>query len=407
MASIGGDASFAYKTLFMAIVILLLFPMFLGVFAPSAYHGPSESEIMQGYTHMTGQAADTKVSVWPLAGIYLPFTGGFYDDSDDGGQYITYGYTEDGWLYGSEIKQYSPSQYLRTNQAYTVYKDDAGVFRYLTDSADYSEEYGTGHRGRVMDGSKVVYPGDLYTEVNFDPTQKSDIFFVESSRVEDDLGHFKYDYTGYRMAFKPVSSYTGVDADGNRVAVTATTTSLSLVWYQYLGGLQSGITGQLVLSGSSGGIAYLNAANILSAFNSQTSTAPFNLVFNGVTMTVYIRIDPIAITTEGMTIEDAYNQGRWSIMVTSQSVDASAYTGTDYSKNPMKLLETMFDLFTFNLDDYNLSPWLGTLCTFLYMVPLYIALISLALTCAPQIWILVGILAVVEALGTIGQLWPF
>lgn len=386
----GGSPEFSFKFMIFSLAILLLLPMFLMIYAPAAYVGVSEDEVLDGYQRMTGQAADTKVSVWPLTGIYTPFTGGFVED----GQTITYGYTDDGWLYGTSVQQYTPSQYRSTAQQYTVYKADDGVFRYWSDSADYNEQYGTGHKGRVVEDGKVVYPGDLYSEVTFDIEQKSDIFFVESTRTEDNAGHFKYDYSGYRMAFQPISNYTAMDADGNEVPVVATTTSLSLVWYQYLS--QSGVTGQLVLSGSNGGIAYLNAAQILSAFNGSTNTARFSMVFNGVEMGIFIKIDPMA-TSSGLTVEQAYNAGLWSIMVTSLSVDSSAYTGTDYANNPMALFDTMIDLLTFNMDDYSMSSWLATLCSILFVAPLYVGLISLCLDNA-YLWILVGLLAAVQAL---------
>lgn len=386
LAGGGGNSAFTYSMLTMVVAITLLMPMFLSLFAPAAYSGASQDEVLDGYERMTGQAADTKISVWPLTGIYTPFTGGFYDS--DTNQTITYGYTDDGWLYGTEIKSYTPSQYRSTAQQYTVAKGDDGVFRYSGNSADYSADYGTGHAD-----------GDLYTEVSFDVLQKSDIFFVESSRQEDKLGHFKYDYSGYRMAFQPISSYTAVNEDGERVPIIATTTSLSLVWYQHLS--QSGITGQMVLlSGSNGGIAYLNAAQIISAFNDNTSTAAFDMVFNGVKMTVYVKIDPMYRST--MTVEDAYNAGFWSIMVTSLSADANAYTGTDYANNPLQLIETVIDLLTFNLDDYNISPWLQTVCSIVFIAPIYLLLIVFCLDITP-LWILVGLLAAVQAVGSI---WP-
>ena len=381
----GGSASYASTTLIFGVTILVLLPMFLTVFVPAAYNGVDGDELMDGYERFTGQRADTKVSVWPLTGIYTPFTGAFYDD--DVQQVITYGYTPDNWLYGTEIKYYPPSQYQGTSQQYTVYKADDGVFRYYEDSADYNATYGTGHKA-----------GDLYTDVSFDRNYTSDIFFVESSKQTDAAGHFKFDYTGYRMAFQPISGYNTVDQDGNVVPVVATTTSLSLIWYQIAGGYQSGVSGNLVLSGSSSGVAYLNASTILSAFNNNTSSASFNLVFNNVPMTIIIKIDPVMLSS-GWDVKSCYDAGYWSIMVTSMSVDSSAYLGTDSSTNPMEILQTVWDLLTFNLSDYNISPVMQTLCYLLYIIPLYIGLISLCLEYA-YLWIAVGLLAAIQALGS-------
>lgn len=378
----GGNSEFAYKTLIFSFAIMILLPLFLGIFAPHVYSGATEDELLSGYERMTGQAASTKVSVWPLTGIYTPFTGTIYDDDTD--TTITYGYTDDGWLYGTAVNSYSPTQYRGTTEQYTAYKASDGVFRYWDNSADYSEQYGTGHK-----------KDDLYTEVNFDTMYKSDIFFTEATKKEDGLGHFKYDYTGYRMAFQPISGYRTMDQDGNVVPVIATTTSLSLIWYQVAGGWQSGISGNLVLSGSDSGVAYINSAMVVSAFDSNTSTAPFEMVFNGVPMTIYIKIDPV-YTNAGWTVKDCYDAGYWSIMVTSLSVDSNAYTGTDNSTNPMAVFETMVDLLTFNLGNYNLSPWLEYLCYFIFIAPLYIGLITLCLDNA-YLWILVGLLSAIQA----------
>lgn len=401
----GGSAEFSFKSLIFAMAMLILLPMAISIFVPSANLEVSEDEVLDGYYQMTGQQASTKVSVWPLTGIYTPYSGG------------AYGYTEDGWLYGAEIKSYTPSQYGQgTPQYYVAYKDDNGIFRYYIDSADYDEDTGTGHHGKYhlvtqadIDGGMADvsvgdlvdndYAGDLYTAVNFDVSQKSSIFFMESQKTEKD-GYFYYDYDGIRLSFQPISNYTAVNEDGDRVPIIATTTSLSLIWYQYY--TQSGVAGQLVLSGSSGGLAYLNAAQILSAFSNTTNTADFDMVFNGITMTVYIRIDPMYLS-QGYTVEQCYNNGWWSIMVTSLSADSSAYTGTDFSVNPTKILDTIIDLFTFNYSNYDMSPWMGAICSLAISVPLYAMLIAICLDNA-YLWILVGILAAIQAMASI---WPF
>ena len=399
----GGDSAFTYKALIFVMVTMIMLPMMIGIFCPANLGNVDQDEVLDGYEKMTGRTADTKVSVWVLTGIYEP-----YDGSTTGG------YTEDGWLYGSEVRSYTPSQYdSSTPQYLTVYKDDNGVFRYWTDTKDYNKDLGLGHQGKYRyatqedvdagDAPSVGtlipnnVPGELYTSVNFDVSQKSSIFFTESGRVETEDGHFFFNYDGYRMAFQPISNYTTLNADGIRVPVIATTTSLSMVWYQFYN--QSGLTGQLILSGSSGGIAYLNSAQILSAFNSSTSTASFDLVFNGITMTVIIKLDSYYLMN-GWTVQQCYDQGYWSIMVTSLSADSSAYTGTDFSLNPMNLIGTTIDLFTFNFDHYNMSPEMGAIASILYVAPLYAFLISLCLTYT-ELWILVGILGAIQSIAAV------
>lgn len=406
---------YIHRSLITAAAILILMPLFLTMFVPTTVTGASGDELIDGYERMTGQAGSTKISVWPLQGIYTPFTGEFYDE--DEGKTITYGYTEDGWLYGQSVQSYAPSQYAGSSQAYSVYKAPDGMFRYWIDSADYSEEYGTGHRGTytyataddVADGKAQAVGdliqrdslGDLYNEVTFDVAQKSDIFFVDSTKKEDASGHFKYDYTGYRYAFVPISNYTAMDQDGQSKPIIATTTSLSLIWYVYAG--QSGISGQLIISGSDGGTAYINAAQVLSAFRSTTSTATFPMVFNGIQMDIIIKIDPVHINA-GESVEYCYNNGYWSVMVTSLSTESSAYLGTSYSKDPMQILETVWNLLTFNMGDYNLSPWIQTICSLIFYIPFYITIIVIALDKGVKVWVAVGILAAIEAIGSV---WPF
>ena len=361
----GGSSEFAYKTLIFSLAIMILLPLFLTMFAPTVYHGDQEDELLDGYSRMTGQAANTKVSVWPLTGIYTPYTGSVYDPETQ--KVNTYGYTQDGWLYGQEVKSYVPSQYKGTDQSYSVYKASDGVFRYWENSRDYVENMGLGHA-----------KDDLYTEVSFDKTKQSDIFFTEGSKQEDKNGHFKFDFTGYRFAFQPISNYTAQNEDNQRIPVIATTTSLSLIWYQVPTQGGSGVAGQLILSGSDSGVAYINEARLLSAFHASTSTASFDMVFNGVKMTIYIKIDPYYLY-QGWTVAQCYAEGYWSIMVTSLSVDYTAYTGTDNADNPMAIFETMIDLLTFNLDDYDFSPAIEWICYIVFIAPLYVGLIALCL----------------------------
>ena len=374
----GGDAVFTHKSLVFAMVILIMMPLFVGIFAPANLGHVDENEVLDGYERMTGQTASPRTSVWVLTGIYLPYSGG-----------NSYGTTDDGWIYGSEVKNYSPHQYLSTPQQYSVAKDTNGVFRY-TDSGnggskDYDADKGLGHKA-----------GDLYTQVNFDDLQKSDIFFSEAGRTDVSDGFFYYQYSGYRMAFQPIAPYNALDAQGNKIPVIPTTTSLSLIWYEFPAANGSGVSGNLVLSGNLSGVSYLNSAMIVSAFNQNTSSAAFDMVFNGIEMGIIISLD-VTYLSAGYTVEECYNNGWWSIMVTSESADPNAYTGTDSAMNPLKLLKVMWDLFTFNYNDYNMSAWLATLCSIIFVLPLYSLLLANCFA-HPELWVLTGIMTALQAI---------
>ena len=376
----GTDNNFSYRMIIFAIAILVLLPTFISIYADDGDGDGIDAnveDLLDDYHQFTGSSAASE-SVWALTGIYTPYYGGG-----------SYGYTDDGWLYGSVVgtngRTYSPYQYSEGSQSYTVQRGDDGLYRYVVADGETTAD------GHVN--------GDLYTAVSFDVNEKSDIFFTSSGKIEED-GRFYYEYSGYRYAFQPLADYTARNADGEQVPVTANTTSLSLIWYEYYG--SSGISGQLILSGSDSGVAYLTAQQIIYAFNNTTSTATFAMTFNGVDMNIHIRIDPYQLAL-GNSIEECYNQGYWSIMVSSISTDVDSINTTEFAFNIWSIFETLIDLFTFDTADYGISGTMGTIASLVMVVPLYAALISIGMSFYPAL-ILAGILAAVQALAS---LWPF
>lgn len=357
----GGDNRFSYKMIIFAMAVMFLFPTTLSIFTDTDSEVNQEA-FLDEYYKFTGNHP-TREAVWALTGIYTPYFEG------------SYGYTEDGWLYGGIIgstSPYQPTQYVGTNYGGPVQLED-GLYKYTKETDD---------------GHSV---GDVYTAVTMDANNKSNVFFTPGGKVEQG-SFFYYDYTGYRYAFQPLANYSAQGLDGQAVPVVATTTSLSLIWYEFYGA--SGISGQLVLSGSDSGVAYITAQEIITAFNSVTSTAKFGMTFNGIEMNVYIRLNP-AYIAQGMDIQQCYNYGAWEILITSLSTDSNAYTQADYSMNVSEIWKTLIDLFTFNTADYGLSGWLATLASLVMVVPLYAALLSIGMTFYPAL-IMAGILAVFQ-----------
>lgn len=354
----GGDNRFSYKMIVFAMAIMFLFPTALSIFTDTDSE-VNEQAFLDEYYKFTGNHP-TREAIWALTGIYTPYFEG------------SYGYTDDGWLYGGIIgstSSYQPSQYIGTDYGGPVLLQD-GLYKYTKSTDD----------GHVA--------GDVYTAVTMDAAQKSNVFFTPGGKVESGE-FFYYDYSGYRYAFQPLANYTAQNSSGKAVPVVATTTSLSLIWYEFYG--SSGISGQLVLSGSDSGVAYITAQEIITAFNSVTSTAKFGMTFNGIEMNVYIRLNP-AYIAQGMDVQQCYNYGAWEIMITSLSTDSDAYTQADYAMNVNEIWTTLIDLFTFNTADYGLSGWLATLASLIMVIPLYAALISIGMTFYPAL-IAAGILA--------------
>ena len=354
---LGGNnnETFAYGLLISAVALTLLLPLAINLLAPSqdidADYQAKIDELNESYKEFTG-SAPVKEDVWILRGIYRPY-------EENGPR----GWTSDGWLFGSEVKTYSPSQY-QGGQAYTVtnrntWTDGDGVTR-VNDLGAYQYSI----VGADIAGVAV---NDLYTAVSLDVNQKSNIFF--SPQAKHEIGNkFYYDYSGYRYAFSPLGTYNGVDQNGNRIEFNNNTATCSIIWYSYYD-LADGLAGQLVYRGADGGTAYITSETIINSFNSANNTSKHTLSFNGVDLYLYIRLDPAY--TSSLSIKDCFNAGYWSIMITSASADTTAYTATDHKFNPQNVFTTIIDLLTFNLDDYGFSPFVGMICSLIVVVPFH------------------------------------
>lgn len=385
---------------------MFVMPLMINVFVPQMSEGIDNDDLMEDYYEFTGASrGKTEESVWVLTGVYTPYEGN------------NYGYTEDGWIYGSRVSYLRPTQYEDTNREFDVVRDEKnGVYRYASDSADYSPDVSQ----TTIDGSTVTTnaatghaKGDMYTSVVFDTEYKSDIFFSTSlkynqngERYDNNSSNgkepFYYEFTGYRYAFQPLADQYTVDADGNKMEVTATTSSLSLIWFAYY--RSDGLSGQLVISGNDSGVSYLTSDQIIRAFDSTTSTARFDMTFNGgVQMGIYIKIDPYELAN-GRSVEDCYNLGYWSVMVTSLSTSVDAYTGTDFTLNIFNIFDTIIKLMTFDYSALNMSPLMGLICSFIVVIPLYAGLIALALG-SWQAMAMVGILATIQSAVAIIANW--
>lgn len=145
----GADNEFSYKMILFAMAIIVLFPTFLTIFTYEADDSDYQ-ELMDDYATFTGHNAPTNEQIWGLTGIYTPYYSG------------SYGYTDDGWLYGSVVGSqapYVPSQYRGTLQEAGVQRGTDGFYRYTSASTYGDHEI-----------------GDMYTAVTMDVAQQSEVF---------------------------------------------------------------------------------------------------------------------------------------------------------------------------------------------------------------------------------------
>lgn len=405
-----GEQTFIQRWVIVSIFVIFLMPVMIGMFFPKEM-GTGEyfntyasddtlNEMSDSYFAFTEGKGSTTEMPWTLTGIYTPYTGGGYR------------YTQDGWLYGSLVKTYSPSQYNVTDPtgdfpAYTYdsryrvtyqdEKDGSHVYRYAL--VEEGEQGFPGYlppldlpNNETQDGHQT---GDLYTYITMDISQQSEIFFTSSlKQTKLENQYFYYEYTGYRYAFQPLSDYYIRGTDGSPIKTNAVNTSLSLIWYNFVG--QSGISGQLVLTGSDSGVDYITASEIVTAFNSVNNTAKFTMNFNGCDMNVYIRINPY-YTSQGWSIEDCYNNGWWSIMVSSVTADMSAYTTPSNPVNIEKIWDTLMDLFMFNMNDYPMSGTMQIFASLVITVVLYSTLLAMAAH-NPKLLIIVAVIALIQTI---------
>ena len=378
-----------------ALAILFITPLVVATIYPSSANADQDAEdkindLQNQYYLSTGHNLAANTEIWPLSGIYTPF--------DGTGGYL---YTEDGWIAKQKVQNYTPSQYAGTTDEVTAKLNTAdGLYYYTTVPGSDREHTAASDLGG---GNYDFTDASIYARVCMSEAYKSSIFFTEGGKTTTDNG-FYYAYSGYRYAFSPIRAVTLAD-DSIGVEVQPFSTSLSLIWYSY--STTSGVAGMLSIAGSDQGLSYLVASDITRAFNASTYTAVFDMTFNhGVKMHLTIYLDPMKISA-GLTPEQAYNAGYWSIMVTSDTVATQNVNNPSHDLNIDNILNTLWDLLTFDLaSDYNISGWEATLFSFCVTMPLYAALIALVLS---NYYLILGaaLIAILNTLSGLTGWWPF
>lgn len=377
MISFGGNGSggveFEYKHIIWAIVIIISLPILMPLCVSPADASDDWQEevndIEETYYLNSGKRSNTEMNIWTLKGIYTPYNG------------TTYGYTDDGWLYGELVTSTTPSQYSEnayfSGEKFTATRNSNGLYYYSSPPSN----------------SPDITTSTVYSAVTMDKAHKSDVFLTSTSKTETN-GYYYYTYTGYRYAFGPLSDYT-ITKDGTTYDVASSKTSCSLIWYEYQ--TLSGITGQLTISANDYGVSYLGASDIIQAYNSTNLSATFDMWFGNVPMHLLIRLNPYAIAS-GMSIADAWNGGLWSVMVYSDQDAASATVSQSWEFSPSQILDTVIALFSFDVaEEYNLDGWTATLASLTFSVAMYAALIAIALNHA-YLWILVAAVAILQGM---------
>lgn len=396
----GGSEYFIKGALTFSIITMLLMTSFLVVFVPDkpVVSGYEEemNELLSTYYDATGSTIQNE-QIWGLTGIYTPYGIDQYGNASNKQMIL-----KDGWVAGDRVTSYTPSQFYGSgsldggNLYYTVdYDSQKGLYYYShhgTDVGDVTDTI-TNQNGTTL--------GTLYTSVSMHKDHKSDVFFTVGNKQQMENGTFYYNYTGYRYCFQSLSDYYY----NQSTPISHTDTSLSLIWYSYQGGLDSGLSGQMVLTGSDSGIAYITAQQIVNSFNSANFTSKFVMTFNGIEMNIYVQLSPYAIT-HGYNVEDCYNNGWWSILVTSPSVSTDDNNSNTFSSfDPDKVFEIVLGLLQFKSEDYGLTGVAGVVAGTVFSMSLYTSLIAVGLTFWPVL-LIAGAIAIFQTM-SIADLWPW
>ena len=122
------DTKFTYGLIIFSLAMTLLLPIGLSIFA---HTGSTNAELntqeqLDGYYNFTG-TSPSREAIWSLTGIYTP-----YGVNDQGEAELgRYGYSDDGWLYGSSIPVYEPSQYLSRCECQSENGNDDQQYHHL------------------------------------------------------------------------------------------------------------------------------------------------------------------------------------------------------------------------------------------------------------------------------------
>lgn len=397
----GGDTEFTYKKIVWALLIISILPLMINlVVSPADETDEWEREynsISQQFYNSAGVPPSASMEVWALRGIYTPLS----DPS------ASYGYTDDGWLYGSAIRDNTPNQYEGSawdTERFKVAQADNGLWYYVQAPAARADIVTA-----TWDGIKITSTegATVYTSVSMDTAHKSDVFFTTNNRL-DINGHYYYGYTGYRYSFSPLHSYQSTNGDGETLDVSSTSSSLSLIFYQY--NTLSGLAGQLSISGNDEGVAYLSSQDIIREYEGINYTATFDMTFSKMPMHLQIRLNPAAIA-KGMTIEQCWDGGYWSVVVYGDR-NVEDYVGGVFGGTSDFSLENMFEVFTdlfgFRLaDHYDIDGWVGILASLVFSLAFYAVLVAIAVA-NPYMWGIIAIVGILQGLvGLSGSWWPF
>lgn len=354
----GGDDRLQIQLAVWGVVISIVVSAILPIVLPSSNAaGYDLDDIYSERASLELYTGESMISQAPfmLQHVYLPYVFG-----------EEYHFTEEGWLYGSELLNedgepyyaYGGDEYgigkttIRLDPAYKstvpLYESQTYYTTFVKES--YFDFMGGGFWQGLVEGA-LTFVGALHND------NITDAIYRDAPSKD---AYPTWNYTGYRYELDPMLRINTENGTSTKAVDDA---KLSIVWYDLDG--QEGISGGLVLYNSKTNaiLASYTAAEIVAAYNPMSQNAShFKLNFDGTIVNMWIKFDPDVIVNN-LDLSQSFSLGKWTVAFTSASADTylDLQNSNSFSASLGSMLDTYIDIFTMDLPDIgtegNLVLW--------------------------------------------------
>lgn len=305
----------------------------------------------------TGQSMINQAP-FKLQHVYTPYTVG-----------EEYHFTEEGWLYGSELvdDNDNPSYVINgVEQIGLTSGIKLDPTMKSTVPLSQSQSYGVELvKYRTLDflggGFWQGVAEGILSFVNQLQTFHADDGTVLNYYAWDTVTYQAWNFSGYRYEFDPMLRINTENGTSTKAVDDA---KLSIVWYDLDG--QEGISGGLILYNdkTNGILASYTSAEIVANYNPLSDNASkFRLDFDGIQVNMWIKFDPDVIINN-LDLSQSFSLGKWTIAFTTASADTflDLQNSNSFTSSLGSMLQTYIDIFTLDVPDvgagWNLVLWI-------------------------------------------------
>lgn len=304
---------------------------------------------------------------WILTHVYTPFNPAIVDDED-----IPDHTDEGGWLYGSDIQNYTG-----IGEAANIKLDvNQKSNQKLTVGDPYSYSYQSG-REWWNGGNDIKLPGWDNGIMLISPEVANILTFGNSGdgyTYTSGTGN-NWNYTGYRYVFDPALPFSaGANSKDGQ---------LSIVWYDYDN--QTGLSGGLDIYGAGHKfgqsaeetrLASIDADDIIRSYQTSSGYATvYDFNFDGVHLNLSVKFAPTVLDNYP-SLRAAWDAGAWTMAISSASAgnffdveNSNSFTNTAGS-----MIDTFIQIYTFDYPEFK-EPWVNVVLWILVGLPMTMAML--------------------------------